>query len=106
MKKMKCPVCHGTTKRKTIFGDYTECGWCNGTGEIQTREEYIQHCSSEELVEEILNIALNANYLHKRIAAIPRDEDGAVLTKDVYKIIAEWLKERSEKGAHPHDGVL
>ena len=36
---MKCPVCHGTTKRKTIFGDYVECGWCNGTGEVTINNE-------------------------------------------------------------------
>ncbi len=59
-----------------------------------TNEEYILSCNHEKLTEEIVNIALNAYYLHSRIAKIPRCEDGAVMKKDIFKTVSDWLKEK------------
>ncbi len=90
---MKCPVCNGTTKRKTIFGFYTECGFCNGTGEIEetkTNFEYMKTCDKKELVE-----FLCKNFPHPcgMCDATGCYGDCDVPLEEEEKMISKWLEE-------------
>ena len=100
---MKCPICHG--KGRVQDHKYNEehdieylvycekkCEYCNGTGEVneplQTNEEWLRTCSTEELAEWIVHIADQCTISHEcNLCESWCDE----------KKVMEWLKEK-------HDG--
>ena len=54
---MRCKHCDGTgyndTQRGTVMTEYPPCPWCGGSGYVkdkkQTRFEFMQSCTMEEL---------------------------------------------------------
>ena len=75
-----CPKCKGEGEffwDDHCQGMFMECDMCNGTGEVQTNEEYMQTCSSDELANIIFRLIVH----------------GTVIRPD-REYIKKWLKEK------------
>lgn len=93
---MKCKNCSGNG-RVTIGWDSYPCDFCHGTGEVeQTEQEYIQTCTTEQLVH-VIHLMTSSCYVCGKEGV---DYKRCYFHKKCTgpKEIEEWLKE-------PHDSV-
>lgn len=85
---MICPQCNGTGYCDLYMEN--ECPMCDGTGEVeQTRFEFMQTCTIEEMAEVLSNISTDAWF------AGLNDMDRPVVQKDNWQ---QWLKQPHRKG--------
>ena len=91
---MKCPMCGGTGEinvpvtehlGRVLYGK-EQCDACDGTGEVQTNEEWMKSLNTEELVDHLYEV-------HKGGASVERQ---AWIEKHKERIkmqIRGWLKQ-------------
>ena len=88
---MKCPYCHGKGSRHVVDQALKLCLYCQGTGKIEpTHQEFIQNCTTEELVEEILALVDGG------ILDSWHEEHKEVDSWDDKGVVKLWLKEKKE----------
>ncbi len=69
--RIKCPHCNGKGFSELNSAVNMTCGWCMGQGELdleiiptesQTKQEYLQTCTTEQLAEFLFRIAYMCSY--------------------------------------------
>ena len=80
---MKCKHCDGVGFFENGASQF-KCVYCDGTGEVeQTEQEYIQTCTTEQLVSFLLWYPNNVHGYPKPKMSIAEEEN----------VIREWLKQ-------------